>query len=94
MINNNDKQQILYSLDKRFQTTMIGSLAQFEKRFSHLWEEPDDEESQMYYDLWQDARDEILNNGNHQARSAVKELKNLLYPNRITTKENFRFKGE
>ena len=95
MINNEDKQQLMYSVDKRFQTTMIGSLAQFEKRFSHLWEDPDDEESQRYYDLWQDTRDEILNNGNHQARAAIREIKNILYPNRIRQQENFKFhRGE
>ena len=92
---NNDKQQMLYNLEKRFKTTMIGSLAQFEKRFSHLWEnEQDKDKSDYYYNLWQDTRDEILNNGNNQARSAIKELKSLFYPNKVTQKYNFNFKGD
>ena len=88
---NNDKQDLIYSIDKRFQTTMIGSLAQFEKRFAHLWEDERDPDKQNYYhNLWQDVRDEVLNNGNHQARSAIKELKSFLYPNRVTHKYNFK----
>ena len=92
---NNDNQQLIYNIEKRFKTTMIGSLAQFEQRFAHLWEEGVDEDKKTYYyNLWQDTRDEILNNGNNQARSAVKELKNFLYPNKISKKYNFKFKGE
>lgn len=87
----NDKQQLLYDIDKRFKTTMIGSLAQFEQKFAHLWEgEGDPDRQQYYYDLWQDVRDEVLNNGNHQARCAIKELKSFLYPNRVTHKYNFK----
>ena len=90
----NDKQQ-LYNIDKRFKTTMIGSLANFEKGFSHLWEgEGDEDRKKYYYELWQDIRDEVLNNGNHQARSATKELKNFLYPNQVTQRYNFKFKDK
>lgn len=87
----NDKQQLLYNIDKRFKTTMIGSLAHFEKGFSHLWQEGDEDRKRYYYELWQDIRDEVLNNGNHQARSATKELKTFLYPNNVTQKYNFKF---
>ncbi len=91
----NDKQQLLYDLDKRFKTTMIGSIANFEKGFSHLWEnEKDEDRKKYYYELWQDVRDEILNNGNHQARSAAKLLKSFLYPNQVTQKYNFKFKDK
>ena len=91
----NDKQQLLYNIDKRFKTTMIGSLANFEKGFSHLWEgEGDEDRKKYYYELWQDIRDEVLNNGNHQARSATKELKSFLYPNQVTQRYNFKFKDK
>ena len=88
----NDKQQLLSNIDKRFKTTMIGSLSNFEKGFSHLWEgEGDEDRKTYYYELWQDIRDEVLNNGNHQARSATKELKSFLYPNQVTQRYNFKF---
>ena len=92
---NKDIEQLICNIEKRFKTTMIGSLAQFEQRFEHLWDEAiDEDKKKYYYNLWQDTRDEILNNGNNQARSAVKELKNFLYPNRVSQKYNFKFKGE
>ncbi len=91
---NNDKQQLIYNIEKRFKTTMIGSLAQFEKRFQHLWEDENiDEDRREYYsELWQDTRDEVLNNGNHQSRSALKDLKTYLFPNTIKNNYKFYFK--
>ena len=91
---NNDKQQLIYNVEKRFKTTMIGSLAQFEKRFQHLWEDEtiDEDRREYYSELWQDTRDEVLNNGNHQSRSALKDLKNYLFPNTIKSNYKFYFK--
>lgn len=91
---NNEKQQLIYNVEKRFKTTMIGSLAQFEKRFQHLWEDEniDPDRREYYSELWQDTRDEVLNNGNHQSRSALKDLKGYLYPNTIKNNYKFYFK--
>lgn len=90
----NDKQQLIYNIDKRFKTTMIGSLAQFEEKFSHLWNDMDEDRKKYYADLWEETRDEILNNGNHQSRCAIKELKTFLFPNRVSQKYNFKFRGD
>ena len=90
----NNKQQLVYNIEKRFKTTMIGSLAQFEKRFQHLWEDEsiDPDRREYYSELWQDTRDEVLNNGNHQSRSAIKDLKTYLFPNTIKNNYKFYFK--
>ena len=90
----NNKQQLIYNIEKRFKTTMIGSLAQFEKRFQHLWEDEsiDPDRREYYSELWQDTRDEVLNNGNHQSRSAIKDLKSYLFPNTIKNNYKFYFK--
>lgn len=69
-------------LTKRFQTTMIGALYQFEEAFGYLWgfdkDEKDLTESEKRFRIkWEDARYNILNNGNHQLRSAIKDLNSL-----------------
>lgn len=69
-------------LKKRFQTTMIGALFEFEKSFGYLWGyDKDDDESltekeEKFLDIWEDTRNRILNNGNNQLRKAVSEIKN------------------
>jgi len=63
------QRKILQNTKKKFETSLIGSLARFEKYFSYLWEEDD-----HFLDLWQKARNEILNHGNNQARAALEEL--------------------
>jgi len=66
-------------LTKRFQTTMIGSLFQFEEAFGYLWgfDKDDHElsESEKRFRLkWENTRYNILNNGNNQLRSAIKDV--------------------
>lgn len=73
------KEYIEEMLSKRFQTTMIGSLYQFEEAFGYLWGfDKDDEyltESEKRFRLkWESVRYNILNNGNHQLRSAIKDM--------------------
>jgi hypothetical protein len=68
-------------LTKKFQTTMIGSLFQFEESFGYLWGfDKDDEDltdSEKRFRLkWENTRYNILNNGNNQLRSAIKDLQN------------------
>lgn len=68
-------------LTKRFQTTMIGALSEFEKSFGYLWgfdkseEEPLTDKEEKFLDLWEDTRNRILNNGNNQLRKSVSEIK-------------------
>ena len=68
-------------LTRRFQTTMIGALHEFEKSFGYLWganksedEELTDKEEQ-FLDMWEETRNRVLNTGNNQLRKAVSEIK-------------------
>lgn len=66
-------------LTKRFQTTMIGSLFEFEKVFGYLWGQDKNEEdltdSELdFLDKWDFVRNQILNNGNSQLRKAIADL--------------------
>lgn len=72
----NDSKSIL---TKRFQTTMIGSLFEFEKMFGYLWghdkEEKDLTDKELdFLDRWDIVRNQILNNGNNQLRKAIADL--------------------
>ncbi|NBU33428.1 hypothetical protein EB118_16315 [bacterium] len=80
-------------LNKRFQTTMIGSLFQFEESFGYLWgfdkDEKDLTETEKRFRLkWEDTRYNILNNGNNQLRSAIKDLQQT---KQEPKKYNYRF---
>lgn len=66
-------------ITKRFQTTMIGSLHQFEKYFGYLWgiDLDEDELTDHQLDLrdrWEVARNQILNNGNNQLRQMLHDI--------------------
>lgn len=75
-MNNLDKSLIT----KRFQTTMIGAIFEFEKTFGHLWgqfksdHEPLTQSEEQFLDLWEDVRNRILNNGNTQLRKTISDL--------------------
>lgn len=83
-------------LTKRFQTTMIGALFEFEKHFGHLWGQQKYEDEQLtdkelqYRDIWDDVRNKILNNGNNQLRKCLSDLKpqNVQYHYRFYKKGN------
>jgi hypothetical protein len=82
-------------LSKRFQTTMIGSLYQFEQEFGYLWGfDKDDEdltESEHRFRLkWEDVRYNILNNGNNQLRAAIKDSQKIKH-NQDKYRYNYRF---
>lgn len=68
-------------LKKRFQTTMIGALYEFEKSFGYLWgynkdeNEPLSQKEEKFLDIWEETRNNILNNGNNQLRKAISEIK-------------------
>lgn len=91
-----NKQEIIKSIEKRIQTTMIGALAKFEENFGHLWNtQEDSEEAEKYWDIWEHTRNQILNNGNNQLRSALDDLGDFLYSNHNNKKNNkhlYRYK--
>ena len=76
--NSNSKKRLTGIISKKFQTTMIGALAAFEKHFGDLWgheqeHELNDEQLENLED-WQRVREEILENGNTNLRSVLDEL--------------------
>lgn len=86
----NNIERLLYNVEKRFQTTMIGSLARFEESFGYLWEDnhPDREK---FENTWEETRNLILNNGNKQLRSAMNEIHDFLQGDRVKHKYNYKF---
>lgn len=88
-------------LTKRFQTTMIGALFEFEKEFGYLWGQHKSENEALtdkenrFLDIWEDARNRILNNGNNQLRKCISEVKNFSSTNNGEQyKYNFRVQQE
>jgi hypothetical protein len=87
------KNNINKILEKRFQTTMIGSLYEFEESFGYLWgQDKEDheltEQEQKFRTKWEDTRNEILNNGNNQLRKCINDLSNI---NTNDTKYSYKF---
>jgi hypothetical protein len=65
----NSKKRLLTNINKKFQTTMIGALAAFEKRFGHIWDQ-----DTRWLEVWNQARTEILDIGNKNLRAAEQEI--------------------
>lgn len=74
----NSKRRLLYNIERKFKTTMIGALDRFEKVFGFLWgnnhnnQLTQDEEEML--DMWEDVRTQILDNGNNNMRAAQQEI--------------------
>ena len=73
------KEELRRLLNKYIDTTMIGAIAKMEAYFGKDWghglkEEECTNEQLDLYDVWQQCRDEILNNGNAQKRAMNHEL--------------------
>lgn len=67
--------------EKKFMTTTIFPLSQFEIAFGHLWghgkkTEDRSHEEKVNFEKWQEVRDNILNNGNSQKRAMINEIDN------------------
>lgn len=86
-------QILLNNVNKRFQTTMIGSLARFEEYFGDLWEN-NHRDRERFEDMWEDVRNQILNNGNKQARAAVNEIADFFSGPKITKSIKIDFNRE
>ena len=74
----NYRKGIIQQISKRFETTIIGTLARFEDSFGYLWGYNSDKElttqQQKFLDLWEILRTSILNHGNHQMRLALDDI--------------------
>jgi hypothetical protein len=73
------KRRLVKNVATKFTTTMIGALSQFEQRFGELWGIDKDyhdltPEERYWRNLWEEARAEILNNGNNQSRACQDEI--------------------
>lgn len=84
------KKNIIYQLSKRFETTIIGSLARVEDTFGYLWGHNSDkdptEKQKEFEDLWEFTRTNILNHGNKQMREAIDEIVDYLEEEERLTK--------
>ena len=73
------KRRLSNIVKKKFNTTIIGSLAAFEDQFGDLWGHglpvSDLDEDQRYWrDIWMDTRAKVLDNGNSNLRAAESEI--------------------
>jgi hypothetical protein len=80
-------------LTKRFQTTMIGALHEFEKAFGYLWgiNKSEDQltDSELdFEDRWILVRNQILNNGNHQLRKCLADFDSTKYHYKLYKRNN------
>lgn len=72
---------LISAIEKRFQTTMIGSLARIEDHFGFIWghdKEMISIEQSDNRNVWQDLREDILDHCNYQMRSALTDLRKFL----------------
>lgn len=91
---NKSKDELRRMVNKKIDTTMIGGIAKIEAFFGYLWghelDEKDCTDAQNdFYEIWQQCRDEILNNGNAQKRAINHEL-DLFEVNWTGYKTNFQ----
>lgn len=75
------KNNIYKQIEKRFQTSMIGSIARIEDYLGFMWGHNKNNLSlteKNNHELWQDLRTEILNHCNYQMREALDDIKEYL----------------
>jgi vacuolar-type H+-ATPase subunit H len=72
-------------LERKMKTTFIGALSEFERKFGFLWGDKNytgnmKNDSGIHEDIWREmwseARDRILTNGNNQFKAMLSELEN------------------
>ena len=75
------KKRLTNILSTKIKTSFIGSISSIENHFGFLWghgkpeEELTDSEASMR-EIWENARANILDNGNTQLRAAINEINN------------------
>ena len=75
----NSKRRLMNIIKKKFDTTIIGSLAAFEEKFGELWGhglplEDLDEDQRYWREQWMETRSKVLDNGNSNLRAAQNEI--------------------
>ncbi len=74
------KQNLRKSVSTKIRTTMIGALSVFEDYFGYLWGCGQEREltpnEEKFFQMWEDARAEILDKGNSNLRGAEEEISN------------------
>jgi len=74
----NSKKRLLINIEKKFKTTMIGALSKFEAIFGYLWgHDKDGPLTKLELEMkrkWEEARTQILDNGNNNLRAAQQEI--------------------
>ena len=93
------KKRLFNNIEKKFNTTIIGSLAIFEEQFGQMWghglnyEELTEEQKELRK-VWKDTRTRILDTGNSNLRAAQNELSQYSFHwNRYITHFEFREKS-
>ena len=81
----NSKRRLSNILKKKFDTTIIGSLAAFEETFGELWGhglsmEDLDEDQRYWRGIWMETRSKVLDNGNANLRAAQNEISQFETP--------------
>jgi hypothetical protein len=90
---NKEEKQLLYSIETKLTTLMIGSIARFENSFGYLWNNGDDpmnDTQEMFRQKWEDLRIDLLNHGNYQIRLANNQIVDFFEkPNKYKYKYTF-----
>jgi hypothetical protein len=84
--------ELANSIEKRFKTSMIGSLSRVEDYLGFVWGHEEDMISIQQSDnrqVWQELREDILDHCNYQMRSALTDIKKLI---RQEHKQNIAYK--
>lgn len=72
------KKRLMQNIEKKFKTSMIGTLARCEEHLGFLWgyesDKPLTDEQKQYKILWENLRTEILNHCNSQLRMTLEEV--------------------
>ena len=93
-----DIEDLIYAIEKRFQTTTIGSLARIENYLGFTWGHNKDMISIEQSDnrqVWQDLREDILDHGNYQMRAALTDLRKFIQDqnkSKVVFTESYNFK--
>ncbi len=75
----NSKKRLMSNIDRKFRTTMIGSIAAMEEDFGYLWGQdlaPKDLNTSQteWRKVWAKVRSKILDKGNSNLRAAQNEI--------------------
>ena len=75
------KKRLMKNVERKFKTTMIGALSTLESSFGFLWgfevpEEDKTPEQKKVYEIYEEARAQILDRGNTQIRNLESEFVN------------------